>query len=140
MTLVFDMLGLKCPLPVLKTNRRLRHLGKGVMVTILSDDPKAADDFRHYCDQRGHDLISCEEKGPVIRVTLRTRGAAGDASKSGESGPAGDVSKSGGPGPAGDVSKSGGPGPSGDASKSGRPDPAGDVSKSGGPGPAGGRR
>jgi tRNA 2-thiouridine synthesizing protein A len=51
---LLDARGLKCPLPVLKLEKRLGQLGPGAALTILADDPIARIDIPLYCTQNGH--------------------------------------------------------------------------------------
>ncbi len=57
---VLDLRGLNCPLPVLKTQRRLRDMIIGERVWVETTDPLAVIDIAHYCAERGHDLIQTE--------------------------------------------------------------------------------
>ena len=57
---VLDARGLKCPLPVLKTEKRLAELPAGARLTVLASDPIAKIDIPLYCLQNGH---ACETSG-----------------------------------------------------------------------------
>ena len=61
MSYQLDTRGLLCPLPVLKTRRRLRPLNSGEILSILADDPAAWVDFPHYCSESGNILIDVQE-------------------------------------------------------------------------------
>ncbi|OLP53678.1 response regulator SirA [Rhizobium rhizosphaerae] len=54
------MRGLKCPLPALKTRRRLRDLPPDARLTVLTSDPLAVIDIPHLCREEGHMLLSSE--------------------------------------------------------------------------------
>lgn len=56
-----DALGLLCPLPVLKTRKRLQALSSGQVILVRSDDPAAMIDMPHFCDQQGHELIEMDQ-------------------------------------------------------------------------------
>ncbi|MCO6381927.1 sulfurtransferase TusA family protein [Oceanicola sp. 502str15] len=56
-----DATGLLCPLPVLKTARRLRALASGEVLRVETDDPAALIDMPHFCAESGHSLLSQEE-------------------------------------------------------------------------------
>ena len=43
-----DLTGLKCPLPVLRTNKALRALNAGDVIEVAADDPATAKDFPAY--------------------------------------------------------------------------------------------
>ncbi|OQP85306.1 response regulator SirA [Rhizobium rhizosphaerae] len=53
----YDLRGLKCPLPVLKTRRRLRDLPAGARLMVLTSDPLAVIDIPHLCREDGHALF-----------------------------------------------------------------------------------
>lgn len=53
-----DLTGLKCPLPVLKTQKALSSLAKGQCLSVLSTDPMAQIDIPHFCSEKGHILLS----------------------------------------------------------------------------------
>lgn len=51
---IIDCRGLKCPLPVLKMEKRLSQLATGTKLVILATDPMARIDIPLYCRQNGH--------------------------------------------------------------------------------------
>ena len=57
-----DASGLKCPLPVLKARKALQSLMYGDKLRVISTDPASPLDFKHFCNSKGHSLISVEEK------------------------------------------------------------------------------
>jgi tRNA 2-thiouridine synthesizing protein A len=66
---VLDARGLKCPLPVLKTEKRLAQLKPGVRLIVLATDPIAKIDIPLFCVQNGH---QCETSvnGEELRFTI----------------------------------------------------------------------
>ncbi|KKX27816.1 sulfurtransferase TusA family protein [Rhizobium sp. LC145] len=58
---LYDLRGLKCPLPVLKTRKRLTTLPSGTELAIETSDPMAAIDIPHFCRQEGHELLRSEK-------------------------------------------------------------------------------
>jgi tRNA 2-thiouridine synthesizing protein A len=54
---VYDLRGLKCPLPVLKARRRLNAMAHGERLWIETTDPLAAIDIPNLCREDGHELI-----------------------------------------------------------------------------------
>ncbi len=54
---LYDLKGLKCPLPVLKTRRRLADMQRGDELCIETTDPLAVIDVPHFCAQDGHALV-----------------------------------------------------------------------------------
>jgi tRNA 2-thiouridine synthesizing protein A len=51
---IIDCRGLKCPLPVLKMEKRLSQLAAGASFIVLATDPMAKIDIPLYCRQNGH--------------------------------------------------------------------------------------
>ena len=70
-TKVFDFKGLKCPLPVLKTKRALKEIGKGEIIEILSDDTAANLDLKHFCEVSGNNLIKISKKENNIHCFIQ---------------------------------------------------------------------
>ena len=66
-----DLIGLKCPLPVLRANKKLKEFSKNEVVNILVDDPSAPEDFRIFCKTKKYKLISSEKKTNYIIITIK---------------------------------------------------------------------
>ena len=58
---VLDARGLRCPLPVLKMEKRLADLPSGAALTVLATDPMAKIDIPLYCTQNGHSCATSSE-------------------------------------------------------------------------------
>jgi tRNA 2-thiouridine synthesizing protein A len=69
-TLRLDLRGLKCPLPALKTGKRLAALSSGERLEVLSDDPLAGIDIPHLCREGGHRLISTSRERTSQRFLI----------------------------------------------------------------------
>ena len=57
-----DLTGMKCPLPVLKTRRKINQMAPRSVLKVTADDPAAPLDFEHFCHTGGHDLLSSTER------------------------------------------------------------------------------
>lgn len=72
---LLDTSGLNCPLPVLKTKKKIKELAVGDILTIIATDPASRIDFDHYCHISGNILLSSQEENQVftykIEVTAR---------------------------------------------------------------------
>jgi tRNA 2-thiouridine synthesizing protein A len=67
-----DLMGLKCPLPVLRARRRLATMAAGTELTLTATDPMAAIDIPHMCHEDGHELLSLERLGErALRFSIR---------------------------------------------------------------------
>jgi tRNA 2-thiouridine synthesizing protein A len=74
---IIDCRGLRCPLPVLKTEKRLEQLSPGARITVLATDPIARIDIPLYCTQHGHGCEMSSADG-VMRFEI-VRGPGGRA-------------------------------------------------------------
>jgi tRNA 2-thiouridine synthesizing protein A len=72
-----DARGLLCPLPVLRLARALRSAPPGTVALLLATDPAAAEDVAIFCRERGHELLSKERDGEVLRFRVAKRASAG---------------------------------------------------------------
>ena len=57
MTEIYDLRGLNCPLPVLKTRKRLQSMRTGERLMVETTDPLAALDIPALCQEDGHRLV-----------------------------------------------------------------------------------
>jgi tRNA 2-thiouridine synthesizing protein A len=71
----YDLKGLKCPLPVLKTRRRLADMKQGDELLIETSDPLAGIDIPHFCNEDGHTLLAQEKVEAGHRFRIRKGGA-----------------------------------------------------------------
>lgn len=66
---IIDARGLKCPLPVLKMEKRLASIEPGAMLIVLATDPMAKIDIPLHCQQNGHDFTVAVE-GDTLRFVI----------------------------------------------------------------------
>lgn len=67
----YDLKGLKCPLPVLKTKRRIGRLKQGDELVVETTDPLAVIDITHFCNQDGHALLETVKTETGHRFRIR---------------------------------------------------------------------
>jgi tRNA 2-thiouridine synthesizing protein A len=48
----------------------MKALDKGTQIRVLSTDPASPLDFRHFCQSKGHKLISVEERADDIEFLI----------------------------------------------------------------------
>lgn len=70
----YDLKGLKCPLPVLRTRKKLKALPAGAVLVIETSDPLAVIDIPHFCHENGHRLISSETTADGHRFVIGKSG------------------------------------------------------------------
>jgi tRNA 2-thiouridine synthesizing protein A len=69
--ILYDLRGLKCPLPVLKTRRKMSSLQKGALIRVETTDPLAGIDIPHFCSEDGHEHIETEKTEAGHRFLIR---------------------------------------------------------------------
>lgn len=72
---IVDCRGLKCPLPVLRMEKRLSQLAAGASFVVLATDPIAKIDIPLFCRQNGHDCVVSAE-ADVLRFRIAKRPVA----------------------------------------------------------------
>lgn len=70
MSEIYDLRGLICPMPVLKTRKRLSEMQAGERLTVETTDSLAVIDIPHFCKQYGHPLVSSETVTGGHRFTI----------------------------------------------------------------------
>lgn len=65
-----DLSGLKCPLPVLRTQKAMRAMKSGERITIIATDPMAAIDIPHFCNEQGHHLLESQRSDNSMKFTI----------------------------------------------------------------------
>lgn len=73
MTAILDVKGLSCPLPVLRTQKRMRDLPPGETLRILATDPGAPRDIAAFCEAQGHELVAASRDDDVFTIEIRRR-------------------------------------------------------------------
>jgi tRNA 2-thiouridine synthesizing protein A len=68
---LLDATGLTCPLPVLRTQKRLREAAPGTVLKVLATDPVAAIDFPHFCNESGHELLESGKSGDTLTFLIK---------------------------------------------------------------------
>ncbi|GGE14030.1 transcriptional regulator [Aureimonas endophytica] len=68
---MLDLRGLRCPLPVLRTEKALKAAPAGTTLVVLADDPLAGLDIPHLCREKGYELLAAEARDSHRRFTLR---------------------------------------------------------------------
>ena len=61
-SIVINTLGLRCPLPLLKVQKDLKSLKKNSEALIITDDPMAEIDLKHYCLENNYLLNEVKNK------------------------------------------------------------------------------
>ncbi len=57
-----DVRGLLCPLPVIRTQNRVRDLEDGEVLEVVASDPGVLHDIPAWCRIHGHRVLACDER------------------------------------------------------------------------------
>ncbi len=68
---MYDLIGLKCPMPIVKLNKIMKTLAVNDECTVTVDDPAFTPDVKAWCNKTGHTLLSCVVKADTIVVKIR---------------------------------------------------------------------
>ena len=71
---VLDTVGLYCPVPIIKTAERIKRMGTGQILEVLSDDRVILIDMPAWCRSTGHEYLGHERQGSEYRLFVRKRG------------------------------------------------------------------
>ena len=72
---LLDLIGLKCPLPVLRTRKALGDMTVGNVLEVVADDPMCVIDIPHLLSATGDTLLELHREAGRARFLIR-RGAA----------------------------------------------------------------
>ena len=70
---LLDARGLICPLPVIRTQDRIKTLPAGALLDIVSTDRGALHDIPAWCRVHGHEVIEMQQADRDIRIRVRVR-------------------------------------------------------------------
>ncbi len=68
--MTLDVRGLLCPLPVIRTQDRVKDLCPGTRLQILCTDPGAVIDIPVWCRLNGHRVLETLEQAPLISILV----------------------------------------------------------------------
>lgn len=69
-TRALDVIGLDCPLPVLKARKALAGMRSGERLLVMASDPMAGIDIPHLCNEDGHRLLDQHKLMHDDRIVL----------------------------------------------------------------------
>lgn len=68
-----DATGLLCPLPVLKTRKRMAAAPSGRIFLVRATDPASVIDFPHFCTENGHELLRQSQQEETYLFWIRKK-------------------------------------------------------------------
>lgn len=72
-----DARRLLCPMPVIRTQARIRDLDTGDRLRVVATDPGVLNDIPAWCRINGHQVLSSEEGDGEIVILLKVGEKAG---------------------------------------------------------------
>ena len=66
-----DCIGLYCPMPIVKTARRIKELAPGEVLEVISDDTGIKSDMPAWAKKTGNEYLGVEEGEGEIKVYVR---------------------------------------------------------------------
>lgn len=73
-TIILDLRGLKCPLPVLRARKALRAMAAGEILDVIASDPMSAIDIPNLVRETGDVLISQASEDGRWAFTIQKAG------------------------------------------------------------------
>jgi TusA-related sulfurtransferase len=71
---VLDTVGLFCPVPIIRTSERIRRMGAGEVLEVLSDDRVILIDLPAWCRSTGHAYLGSRRDGSEYHLFVRKGG------------------------------------------------------------------
>ncbi len=68
-----DVRGQLCPIPVIRTQNKIKTLEQGDTLTVLCTDPGALSDIPAWVRVHGHTLVDTRESEQEIAITIRVQ-------------------------------------------------------------------
>ncbi len=65
-----DVRGQLCPIPVIRTQNKVKTLASGDTLEIICTDPGALNDIPAWCEVHGHRLIDAKQAHNEIVITI----------------------------------------------------------------------
>ena len=72
-----DARNLLCPLPVIRTQNRIKALADGDILKVICTDPGALNDIPAWCRINGHSVLDTQKDDKELIITIRISKAEG---------------------------------------------------------------
>ena len=66
-----DCVGLYCPMPIMKTSKKIKELKTGEVLEVIADDKGIKKDMPAWCEATGHEFLGLDEEGGEIKVYVK---------------------------------------------------------------------
>lgn len=71
--LTLDARGLSCPMPILKTAKKIKEIEIGQVLEVLGDDPGTEEDMPAWCGQSGNEFLGEEKEEDYFKFYVRRK-------------------------------------------------------------------
>ena len=71
MSEILDVQGLTCPLPILRTKKKLKDVPMGELLQVIATDPGSIKDMEAFCRQTGNELVEWKGENGVYTYLIR---------------------------------------------------------------------
>lgn len=68
-----DLIGLQCPIPVLKIRKVIKTMNTGDTLNVVVSDKAAKIDIPHFCNETENKLIEIYEKNDLIYCKIQVK-------------------------------------------------------------------
>lgn len=68
-----DTKGMLCPMPIVKTNQKIKELKPGQVLEVISTDMGIKEDMPRWCSATGNEFLGIEEEGGIYRAYVRKK-------------------------------------------------------------------
>ncbi|MEK3969713.1 sulfurtransferase TusA family protein [Bacillus sp. FSL M7-0558] len=68
---ILDVTGLACPMPIIRTKKKMNDLTEGQVLEIHATDKGAKADLAAWAKSSGHELIMQTDEGDVLKFWVR---------------------------------------------------------------------
>jgi tRNA 2-thiouridine synthesizing protein A len=69
----YDLVGLMCPIPVIRVNKKLNEMDSGDVIVAAVTDPIARYDFPDYCRSTGHQFMGMKKDGDQFFFSIKRK-------------------------------------------------------------------
>lgn len=66
-----DARNLLCPLPVIRTQNKVKSLADGDILKVICTDPGALSDIPAWCRINGHQVVKTQQQGRELTIIIR---------------------------------------------------------------------
>jgi tRNA 2-thiouridine synthesizing protein A len=68
---ILDVRGQMCPIPVIRTQNKVKSLKNGDQLVVLCTDPGATSDIPAWCRIHGHEVVTTDQQENEIKITIK---------------------------------------------------------------------